>query len=116
VKSPTSCAFLLTFTMTISYTIDEEESDLAMRLALRQKANGFYMLPGTFPVPGSAVEVFLCSKTRRWVLGAIHSAVDRTCAGGERGGKWETREHPPLAGSEEEQSRRVRMRGREQGI
>ncbi len=53
-KSPTSCAFLLTFTMTISYTIDEEESDLAMRLALRQKANGFYMLPGTFPVPGSA--------------------------------------------------------------
>jgi len=48
--------------MTISYTIDEEESDLAMRLALRQKANGFYMLPGTFPVPGSAVEVFCVLK------------------------------------------------------
>ena len=62
VKNPTSCAFLLTFTMTISYTLDEEESDLAMRLALRQKANGFYVLPGTSLVPGSAVEVFLCSE------------------------------------------------------
>jgi hypothetical protein len=57
-----SCAFPLTFTLTISYTIDEEESDLAMKLALRHRANGFYVLSGTSHVPGSAVEVFLCAE------------------------------------------------------
>ena len=59
---------LLTPYAPILYTLLKENVH-AMRLALRGKANGFYMLPSIESVLWSAVEVFLCVERENYEKG-----------------------------------------------